>query len=71
MKELIEALTIILKYKNLQWPTHCEHDVLYVVEVTEDEVSEEDKKRLNELGFHYSNDSECGPSWLSFRYGSA
>ena len=71
MKDLIEALTIFLKYKNEQWPTHCEHDVLYVMGVTEEEVSEEDKKRLGELGFIFAKDSDAGPTWLSFRYGSA
>lgn len=71
MKELIEALTIFLKYKNLQWPTHCEHDVLYILQVTEEEVSEEDKKRLSELGFVFSDTHHGEPCWLSFRYGSA
>lgn len=71
MKDLIEALTIFLKYKNLEWPTYCEHDVLYIMEVTEEEVSEEDKKRLGELGFRFSENSDAGPTWLSFKYGSA
>jgi hypothetical protein len=66
MKDLIEALTIFLKYKNEQWPTHCEHDVLYVVGIGFDEVSEEDRKRLDELGFIGDEDG-----WNSFRFGSA
>jgi len=68
MKDLIEALTIFAKYKNEMCPTHCEHDVLYVVGITEDEVSEDDKQRLDALGFHYSDEYDC---WQSFRYGSA
>lgn len=68
MKDLIEALTIFAKYKDPYNPTHCEHDVLYVMEVTEAEVSDEDKKRLDELGFLWSKSEGV---WLSFRYGSA
>jgi hypothetical protein len=30
MKNLIEALTIFLKYQDLTYPTGCEHDVLYI-----------------------------------------
>lgn len=71
MKDLIEALTIFLKYRDVDYPTHCEHDVLYIMDITEEEVSEEDKKRLDELGFHFSRHSERGPSWISFKYGSA
>jgi hypothetical protein len=66
MKDLIEALTIFLKYKDEKYPTHCEHDVLYIMGVEEDEVSEEDKKRLDELGFRFGED--C---WMSYKYGSA
>lgn len=66
MDKLIEALQIFLKYKNEQWPTHCEHDVLWIMGVTEEEVSDEDKARLTELGFFWGD--EC---WQSYRYGSA
>lgn len=67
MNRLIEALTIFAKYKDLGRPTHCEHDVLYIVGVTMEEVLEEDWGRLEELGFDW--DSQNG--WHSFRYGSA
>jgi len=66
MEDLIEALTIFLKYKNEDYPTHCEHDVLWIMGVGYDEVSEEDRKRLDELGFFWSDDG-----WQSFRFGSA
>ncbi len=66
MKNLIEALIIFLKYKNEEFPTHCEHDILYVVGITKDEVSEEDQKRLDELDFIYDEEG-----WISFKYGSA
>jgi tRNA pseudouridine-54 N-methylase len=68
MNELIEALTILNKYETASSPTHCEHDVLYVL-VDHTKVSEEDKKRLDELGFITSNESgeDC---FISFRFGS-
>jgi hypothetical protein len=69
MKNLIEALTIFLKYRDEQWPTHCEHDVLYIMGVTKDEVSQDDQKRLDELGFLWSTNE--GGCWISYRYGSA
>ena len=68
MKNLIEALQIFLKYKDNRWPTHCEHDVLYIVGITEEEVSDEDRKRLEELQFLWSESDE---SWISYHYGSA
>lgn len=69
MDDLIEALTIFRKYKNVARPTHCEHDVLMIMAVTQDEVSAEDQKRLGELGFLWSAyDDGC---WQSFRFGSA
>jgi hypothetical protein len=69
MKELIEALQILLKYGNPTYPTHCEHDVLTIVGISPDLVSDEDKARLDELGFFVSN--EYGDGFQSFRYGSA
>ena len=69
MKDLIEALTILLKYHNgSRWPTHCEHDIMYIVGVDPDDVNEEDKRRLDELGFFEGDDGE---GFQSFRFGSA
>lgn len=68
MKDLIEALTIFLKYRDEKWPTNCMHDELWIMGVTFDEVSDEDKKRLDELGFIFDNYDD---GWKSFRYGSA
>jgi hypothetical protein len=68
MKDLIEALTIFLKYKDRPYPTGCEHDVLYVYGITKDEVSAEDQARLEELGFHWDAHDD---NWQSFKYGSA
>ncbi len=66
LSRLIEALNIFLKYGDVNYPTQCEHDVLTVF-VDPSVVSEEDIKRLDELGFFVS-DEEC---FKSFRYGSA
>jgi hypothetical protein len=68
MEQLIEALQIFLKYKNSKYPTHCEHDVLYIMEVSKEDVSPEDVRKLKKLGFFWSKDEDC---FMSFHYGSA
>lgn len=68
MKDLIEALQIFLKYKDSQWPTHCEHDVLSIMDIGIRQVSEEDVKRLDELGFMWDESDEV---FISFKFGSA
>lgn len=70
MKDLIEALQIFLKYGDPYSPTHCEHDVLTIVGISPNDVSDEDKARLDELGFIVGN--EYGEDeFMSFRFGSA
>ena len=64
MKDLIEALTIFAKYTDSYSPTGCEHDTLYV-QVDPDQVSEEDKTKLDELGFFVSDNH-----FESYRFGS-
>ncbi len=68
MKDLIEALTILGKYINPDdnYPTHCEHDVLYVKGPLPNEMEMSDYKRLMELGFHFHDTG----MWSSFRFGS-
>ena len=63
---LILALKIFAKYGNPDYPTSCEHDILYV-HVDPKEVADEDKALLEELGF-IPNDNE---NFISHRYGSA
>lgn len=65
MDKLIEALQILLKYDNPAYPTHCEHDELTVC-VDPSLVSEEDRAKLDKLGFFEGDD--C---FKSYRYGSA
>ena len=64
---LIEALQIFLKYGDINYPTHCEHDVMHVC-VDENKVSEENKKKLEELGFTVDREIE---GFKPYRYGSA
>jgi hypothetical protein len=68
MSELIEALKIFLKYGNPDYPTHCEHDELTICGINPADLSDEDKEKLDELGFFVS---ECEDCFKSFRYGSA
>jgi len=70
MEDLIKALQIFLKYKshNINPMTTCEHDVLYVCGITPDDVTPEDKKTLDALGFFTDKYGEC---FKSFRFGSA
>lgn len=64
MKDLIEALTILLKYGDPDWPTCCEHDVLHVA-IDPALVSDADKARLAALSFKPGEGN-----FQSFRFGS-
>ena len=69
MVELIKALTILSKYLEghyVNYPTYCEHDVLYVC-VDYTKISEKDINELEELGFFPDEDLGC---MKSYRYGS-
>lgn len=68
MKKLIEALTIFLKYGDPEFPTHCEHDVMWICGIEPSDVSEDDVKKLKELGFFIDENDNC---FKSYRYGSA
>jgi hypothetical protein len=68
MEKLIKAFQIFLKYGNPEYPTHCEHDVMYICNIDTSKVTEEDRKELLELGFFYDEDLE---QFMSYRYGSA
>jgi hypothetical protein len=66
MDALIEALTIMRKYANPQFPTNCAHDVLWV-DVNPGLVSPQDLARLKELYFTPDND---GLGFSSSYFGS-
>lgn len=66
MKDLIEALQVFIKYVDLDYPTNCTHDLLFV-DCKPEMVSEEDIKKLDELGFFIMEDDH---GFGSFRFGS-
>ena len=68
MEDLIKALQIFLKYDNPRYPIHCEHDELYICDIDPEDVSAEDKKELDRLGFFVGDDIDGG--FMSFRFGS-
>lgn len=68
MKDLIQALQILLKYSNDDRnPTHCEHDQLYIgCGIELEKVTKEDVDKLDELGFFWDEESD---GFISFRFG--
>lgn len=67
MKDLIEALKIFEKYiGDEKYPTWAEHDE-FGVNCPINGMSEEDIKKLDELGFFWDGEYEC---FVSFKYGS-
>lgn len=66
MEDLIKALQIFIKYGNPHNPLHCEHDTLYV-DIRYSEVTEEDREKLDVLGFHEDEDND---GFMSYRFGS-
>lgn len=68
MEDLISALQIFATYTQTRYPTHCEHDVLYIMDVSKDEMSEEHIRAVEGLNFVWDEIEEC---WMSFRFGSA
>lgn len=65
LSNLVSAMQIFLKYGDIGYPTHCEHDILKV-NVDPEKVSEEDIKTLDNFGF--SPHDSC---FQSYAYGSA
>lgn len=71
MEDLIRAFQIFLRYGNVPYPTHCEHDVMYVM-VNPAHVTDEDKAVLDELGFYPADEDDyIQDVFYSFKYGSA
>ena len=68
--DLIEALQIIGRYGE-HGETHCEHDVFTVHGIDPALVSDEDKARLEELGFFVNDEFQNGQEhFTSYRWGS-
>ena len=68
MEDLIKALQIFLKYGNPEYPTNCSHDELAIMEIEPTQVTSEDIRELDKLGFFISENEGC---FVSFRFGSA
>ena len=66
---IIEACEIFKKYSDTPHPFHCEHDQLYV-NVSPEEVADEDIDRLDELGFFPGEGDWTANGFISYRYGS-
>ncbi len=67
MEDLIKALQILARYEKPNYPTHCEHDVLWVL-IDPGLVRSADIVALEELGFWMCTENNC---FKSFKYGSA
>lgn len=70
MENLIKALQIFLKYGNSKYPTHCEHDVLYICGIDPVNVTAEDKRELGTLGF-FVDEHDHDECFKSYHYGSS
>lgn len=70
MNDLIEALLIFAKYGNPKYPTHCEHDTLYInPEICPDKMSFDDRVRVEKLGF-FVVEEYCERMFKSSKFGS-
>ncbi len=66
MNDLIRALIIFDNYTSADYPTHCEHDILYVM-VDPTEVSSSHLALLETLGFLPDEENN---HFYSYRFGS-
>ena len=70
MEKLIEALTILSSYMrddyHKDFPTHCEHDVLYVCGVKLSQMDADTVRKLIELGFTPGSDDDTNYDWDNF-----
>lgn len=67
MEELIRALNILSKYMrddyHREFPTHCEHDVLYVCGVKLGQMDAETVSKLITLGFTPGSTEDTNYYW--------
>lgn len=64
MKRIQEGLTILAKYADENEYLSAEHDILYGPVIKDGaEISEEDAKKLDELGWHVDSLTN---SWAAF-----
>ncbi len=55
---LAEAFTIMAKYSDEPFVTCAEHDIIYAHAPSKD-LSSDDRKRLEELGWHEEEEHNC------------
>jgi hypothetical protein len=67
MNELIKALLIFQKYRNLDHPTVCDHDAWVIVGVPH-AIDQVDAEAVNDLGFYWSVHYDA---WVSTKFSSA
>lgn len=65
MEDLIKALQIFLKHGDVKFPTHCEHDILYIYPASDD-FTKEELAQLEEYGFDVDEEG----TFYSYRFGS-
>lgn len=66
MKRILEGLQILIKYcSNGNGDLSAEHDVIYTSprNASEVEMNEDDKKKLDELGWFIDEENDC---WCHF-----
>jgi len=68
MDDLIEALKIFRTVANPYAPLHCEHDTLYIMGISKEDLTQENIDTLENLGFYWDDAEEV---FYSFRFGSA
>lgn len=66
MEEFIKAITFLSKFvdKNCAYPISCDHDVLYVLCVNFDNMTADDVRELDKLGFRVGHDDDYGNKTL-------
>jgi hypothetical protein len=69
LTDLIEALQIMNKYGDSEYPIQCEHDVMYICGIEVEDISKEDLKELEQLGFFESQENPG--QLISTKFGSA
>jgi len=71
MENLIKALQILLKYGNPKYPTYCYHEEMRIMEISPNDVSEEDKEELERLSFNVGDDGDGDLYFYTYRLASA
>jgi hypothetical protein len=66
MENLIAALQIFLRYTNVPKPFYIYDGYMVINGISPDEVTDEDKQTLEELGFFVNEYENCFKSYIYF-----